>query len=223
MTAVQQHRIATMILERTRDGALDPAGRLPTERQLAADFGVTRSSIRQGMSVLEASGHVSREVGRGTFLTPSMPGASRPAPEVHDVGPADVMAVRHLLEPPAMTLVVLRATGRDFEEMDRCLTGGDQAGSFEEFESWDLALHRSLIRATHSPLLDQLYDLVEDARQGQLWGELKRRKDSTARRAQYCCQHRSVVEAVKVRDSEQAVEAMRAHLATVDGNLLGSL
>jgi len=55
--------------------------------------------------------------------------------------PADVMTVRRLFEPTAMSLVVAWATARDFAEMDRCLRGGERAADHDEFEVWDAALH----------------------------------------------------------------------------------
>ena len=79
------------------------------------------------------------------------------------------MLVRRLLEPPAMPLAVAWATAADFAEMDRCLAGGDRAASYEEFETWDLALHRSIFAATHSPLLVTLYSSIETARHGHIW------------------------------------------------------
>ena len=39
------------------------------------------------------------------------------------------------------------ATARDFAEMERCVAGGDQAVNYEEFETWDLALHRAIMAA----------------------------------------------------------------------------
>ncbi|MHB1593136.1 MAG: FadR/GntR family transcriptional regulator [Streptosporangiaceae bacterium] len=276
---------------------LGPNGRLPTERQLAHDLGVTRSSIRYALGILEARGDISREVGRGTYLRaearPAVPGPA-PVPDFGVVGPdinltvpdrglagigtgpawpagpvathdgagtsdggtdprstrsaadgtglyarpagpggadgttprtgalfapADVMMVRRLLEPPAMPLAVAWATAADFEEMDRCLAGGDQAGSYDEFEAWDLALHRSIVAATHSPLLQTLYASVEAARHGHIWGDLKRRSASTERRHDYQHDHHQIVAALKARDSTGAVRAMRAHLSRVSDHL----
>ena len=67
-----------------------------------------------------------------------------------------------------MPLVVSWATARDFGEMERCLAGGDAAATYEEFETWDLALHRCIMAAAHSPLLAALYgvDRVGPARPG---------------------------------------------------------
>src|SRR5215469_4459033 len=115
-SATQRRALAALILARSeRNGAGDGA-RLPTERRLALDLGVSRSAIRHAMAVLQAEGHVSREVGRGTFLrgpagpdTGVEPDGTGAADEVAgvsdsaDYAPADVMAVRRLFEPTAMS------------------------------------------------------------------------------------------------------------------------
>jgi len=131
------------------------------------------------------------------------------------------MTIRRLLEPQALPLVVVWATARDFAEMERCVAGGDQAVNFEEFETWDLALHRAIMAAAHSPLLAALYSVIELARHAQVWGDLKRRSASSERRAVYQEDHRAIVTALRARDTDAAVEAMRTHLARVAGHLLG--
>lgn len=220
--------LARRILRDAADAGLRIGERLPTERALVDGLGVSRTVVRHALARLEAAGAISREVGRGTFIRRFDP-AGWPADrsddgpvDVTDVGPADVMAVRLLLEPQAMPMVVARATTRDFEEMRRCLDGGDAADTFADFEVWDLALHRCLMQASHNPLLLRLYSCIETARHGQLWGDLKRRNDSDERRARYREQHRAVVAALLTRDSDAAVAAMQAHLATVRTNLLGT-
>jgi DNA-binding FadR family transcriptional regulator len=241
-------RLAELILSSVRQDGSPLGAQLPTERQLSADLGVTRSAVRHALAILEAQGRISREVGRGTFLRgrpaagaewhgdrdgqggsgglggPGGPGAlSRmlaPAPRVGgDFAPADVMTIRRLLEPPAMPLVVAWATASDFEEMGRCLSGGDRAATFEEFETWDLALHNCIMAASHSPLLIALYGIIEQARHGHVWGDLKRRSASAERRAEYQADHRAIVDALRARDSARAVEALRKHLARVQEHL----
>ncbi|MGH3261648.1 MAG: FadR/GntR family transcriptional regulator [Trebonia sp.] len=258
--AKRGRELAELILAESGRAALVPGSRLPTERRLAADLGVTRSGIRLALAALEADGLISREVGRGTFLLeaaggalaaartsagtatlgggpgerraaraadeaepggrepPGVLGSRQPAP---DFAPADVMTVRRLIEPQALPLVVLWATARDFAEMERCVAGGDRAASYEEFETWDLALHRAIIAASHSQLLAALYGVVESARHGQVWGDLKRRSATSQRRDLYQRDHRAIVTALRVRDADAAVESMRSHLTRVAGHLLG--
>jgi GntR family transcriptional regulator, uxu operon transcriptional repressor len=249
--------LAELILAESGRAGLVPGSRLPTERRLATDLGVTRSGIRLALAALEADGLISREVGRGTFLLDAAADAlaaardaaqataradegetalgtdgdeanraerlSGPArhPAAPDFAPADVMTVRRLIEPQALPLVVLWATARDFAEMDRCVAGGDRAATYEEFETWDLALHRAIIAAAHSQLLAALYGVVESARHGQVWGDLKRRSATRQRRELYQQDHRAIVAALRARDADGAVEAMRAHLTRVAGHLLG--
>ena len=227
---------------------LAPGSRIPTERSLSEDLGLSRHSLRQGLSLLEQRGLISRQVGRGTFLgsadsvagsvavDPSIRAARvrsgsstrrtrrvpRRATELTDVGPADVMAARHVLEPNAMPFVVARATSNDFQWMRDCLAGGDAASTYEEFEYWDLALHRAIIEASRNPLLIRLYQAIEDARHSAIWGDLKRHNSSDERRADYRCDHRSIIEALSDRDSGRASEAMQAHLTRIDGHLFGS-
>jgi len=200
------------------------------------------------MALLQAEGHVSREVGRGTFLREAPdeppadaadaadaaakalapPGASAAgtsaagASGADDYAPADVMTVRRLFEPTAMSLVVAWATARDFEEMDRCLRGGERAADHDEFEVWEAALHRSIIAATRSPLLIRLYAEIERARHGQVWGDLKRRSATAARRDEYRRDHEEIVTALRLRDADRATAAMRTHLARVSRHLLGT-
>ncbi len=268
--------LAERIMTHALRTGLGPGGRLPTERQLALDLGVTRSSIRYALGIMEDDGHISREVGRGTYLrssdllagahSPSAPGRSPTAggagagaggagaaaggagAAARGAGagaggagagaggagagaggagagaeaafaPADVMMVRRLLEPQAMPLAVAWATAADFEEMDRCLAGGDRATSYNEFELWDLALHRSIFAATHSLLLCTLYSSIEAARHGHMWGDLKRRSASAERTKMYKADHHEIVAALKARDAGEAVKAMRVHLARVSDHL----
>lgn len=210
--------LAELILARSAS-ASSAGSRLPTERQLSIDLGVTRSSVRSALALLEAQGRISREVGRGTFLRDAPRARPGPAPQAADFAPADVMTIRRLLEPPAMVLVVAWATAADLEDMNRCLVLGDQATTFDQFEACDLELHRTIIAASHSPLLVALYSAVEAARHGQVWGDLKRRSSSAERRSRYQEDHRAIVAALRRRDSADAVEAMRRHLARVHEHL----
>jgi GntR family transcriptional regulator, uxu operon transcriptional repressor len=250
--AKRGRELAELILAESGRAGLGPGSRLPTERQLAADLGVTRSGIRLALATLEADGLISREVGRGTFLRDAAASALAAAsrgdlgaaeaadgqgadgqgsghqtagppgrPPAPDFAPADVMTIRRLIEPQALPLVVLWATAKDFAEMERCVAGGDQAAGYEEFETWDLALHRCIMAAAHSPLLVALYGVVESTRHGQVWGDLKRRSATRQRRELYQEDHRAIVAALRARDTDAAVEAMRTHLARVAGHLIG--
>ncbi|MGB9113667.1 MAG: FCD domain-containing protein [Acidimicrobiales bacterium] len=216
--------LAKQILAECQMAEQQGVSQLPTERQLALELGVTRTAVRHALAVLEAEGRITRQVGRGTFLRFDGAMLDSEATELDqvDTGPANVMEVRRLFEPQAMAVVVAWATPRDFEEMERCLAGGNASQTYEEFEAWDLALHRCIISASHNQLLIRLNKVIESARHGQVWGDLKRRNDSRARRAKYQRQHKALVVALRARNTDRAVEAMRAHLGSVAADLFGS-
>jgi DNA-binding FadR family transcriptional regulator len=138
------------------------------------------------------------------------------------VGPADVMVARQLIEPQVLPVVVAWATTRDFDEMRRCLEGGGAADSYDEFETWDFALHHAIVAASRNRLLVDMYAVIEQARHGAIWGSLKRRSDSLERRAAYHQDHVGLIDALIARDVPAAVLAMETHLQRVEGNLLGA-
>jgi GntR family transcriptional regulator, uxu operon transcriptional repressor len=220
--------LAALILDECVRADIPAGTRLPTERAYAAELGVTRAAVRRALALLEASGHVSREVGRGTFLIESPDGSGEPvwnggAGAVEDaVGPADVMAARELFEIQVLPLVVAHATGRDFAELDRCLRAREIADSPKAFDSWDDAFHRAIIAATHNELLLRMYAPISAARSGPLWGSLKQRQDTPERRALYHQQHLDIVQALRARELDRACEATRVHLECVRRNLLGA-
>ncbi|MGI9185006.1 MAG: FadR/GntR family transcriptional regulator [Solirubrobacteraceae bacterium] len=222
-SSVYSQDLADLILSRASSAKGGLNGRLPTERTLVAELGVTRTMVRHALAHLEAEGRISREVGRGTFLRAagSSPGrAGVLSSSSAEVGPADVMAARRVIEPQVLPLVVAWATQRDFDELRRCVAGGATAESAAEFEVWDFALHHAIVAASRNQLLLSMYASVERARQGEIWGNLKRRNDSRERRARYQADHVELVEALCSRELSHAVQAIERHLIRVQANLL---
>jgi DNA-binding FadR family transcriptional regulator len=208
--------VLTFLAETVDTGALRPGGRLPTERELVEKTGVGRRGVRKALAQLEAEGRIIRHVGRGTFLAGGVG-----SPPGNEASPAEVMAVRLLLEPQVVALVTTSATPRDLERIEHCLRRADAATGFEDFELWDGALHHAITEATHNRFLLSLFALVDSAREDPLWGTLKQRSFNEERRVRYQMGHRAIVEALRKRDPDAAAEAMRAHLIDVRANLLG--
>jgi GntR family transcriptional regulator, uxu operon transcriptional repressor len=141
------------------------------------------------------------------------------APDSLQTSPAEIMAVRLLLEPQMLGLAVANATAADIDEMRHCLKEGAAARGFEEFEIWDARLHAAFANATHNRLLVQLFTTMNEARDHPLWGSVKRRSFTDERRSEY---HQDLVDAIDDRDSEAAASVMRRHLLRIRGALLGA-
>ena len=193
-----------------------PAGRLSAERELAERFGVSRTSVRRWLDDLERSGRVTRHVGRGTFLVPEQ------MPAAEETSPAEIMAVRLLLEPQMLSLAVANATAGDIATMRQWLSLGENADTFEEFERCDSALHASIAHATNNRLLVRLFSAMNESRSHPLWGSAKRRTFTAERRREYEADHRELVAAIEDRDALRAAAVMRGHLGRIRTALLGA-
>ena len=101
--------------------------------------------------------------------------------------------------------------------MERC----ESAASYQDFEAWDGAAHRAMIKAAHSPLLSRMYQIVDQARSGSLWGELKQRSASPETVESYMEDHRRILEAIVNRDPDGAERATLAHVENVTKRLFG--
>lgn len=200
------------------DGGLEPGDKLPTERELAAQAGVSRAVIRSVLDDMESRGVLLRHVGRGTFLTPADPAVAEP---VGHPSPREIISSRLAVEPELLPLAVMSSTDADIAEMRRCLRGGEQARSSEEFERWDIALHHSFAVATHNAVLIRVSQLLTDSRRQPIWGGLKKRTFNSALQLDYCAEHDHIVEAIADRDPDSARQAMRTHLLHVRQILLG--
>ena len=198
---------------------IGPGGRLPTERDLAEASGQSRTAVRSALRILEADGRVIRHVGRGTFLAPAA--RARESGGAAGTSPAEIMAVRLLIEPQMMPLAVAAATSADFAEIHRCLDKGREAENYEDFEVWDVALHRAFAAATHNSLLAGVMGMIGEAREQPVWGTLKRRSSTPERRAAYKWDHDEIATALAERHAEAAQAAMRRHLLRVRANILG--
>ncbi len=216
-------RIRDYILASAAEGSLTPGTKLPTERQLARRFSVPRNAVRRTLAQLEAEGSITRHVGRGTFLAGrSLGGNSEiPASSVAHTSPAELMEARLRIEPALAELIVTNATPADFERMEMCLEKAEKAGTLDEFELWDAALHQALAEATHNRFVIRILDLVTAVRRQAEWGKLKDRIVTPERRIRYQEEHRDIVRALKERDAENARASVITHLQHARRNLFG--
>jgi DNA-binding FadR family transcriptional regulator len=211
---MNSREVATRIRAYCAEHDLVPGDRLPPERELLDLLGMTRTELRRGLARLEAEREITREVGRGTFVAGKPVGSG-------DISPRDVLAVRLLLEPAMMSLVVANATRTDLDRLEHCVSAAEAAQTQEDFENWDAALHAAIVEATHNALIIDLYSTITAARDSTVWGDLKRASYSAERREVYDEQHRAIVEALVRRDAPSAGAQVSEHLKQISLNMLG--
>ncbi len=212
------------LLEKLRTRTWRAGHRIPTERALSTEFGLSRSTVRRVLGDLKRSRLITQTVGSGTYVTDQVQDALAdlgPASNAKAVSPAELMSARLALEPSLIDMAIGNATTADFARMDECNHRAERAQTLEEFEQWDTALHEAIAEAAHNGFISSVFRLMSAARAQAEWGMLKRRSATPERRLEYQQEHRALVDALKQRDAERARALCLAHLVHVRINMLG--
>lgn len=205
-----------------------PGEKLPTEREIANQFGTGRNTVRKMLEILEKEGAIVREIGRGTFvkdvLTPAaavkaaVPGLSvgfESMDIAQTASPRDLMEFRLSLEPYVAELSVERANGADIAQMQKAIDQSRVAKSLQQFEDCDDLLHHTIAISTRNPLFAAFAALVTRIRHQGDWGALKKRTLTDKMREVHTAEHVRIVDAIRRRNAPGARAAMEAHLQSV--------
>ncbi|WP_193178528.1 FadR/GntR family transcriptional regulator [Oricola nitratireducens] len=129
--------------------------------------------------------------------------------------PADILAVRLIIEPQAAAAVVSSATGAEIKLIRDAHEHAVSAEDLASFERWDAELHSRIYAATRNELLISLNNLLGDIRNRTPWIRLKKKVITEAKRREYCGHHEEIVEAIARRDSDSASAAMDRHISII--------
>ena len=222
-TRRQADELLGILTSQIDQGRVRPGERLATERELAAQFGASRSVVRSALAELHKAGRIIRKVGHGTVVTKS---TSTAEPQDNslpllDTSPLELVEYRLAVEPGLASAMVLHASERDIQAVLDCWNGGEKADGLAEWEYWDRAFHRSLIAATHNRLAIGVYDAIIGIRHEQPWLAAKVGHTDAARWHGYQMEHRRIVDAIVARDAAMLFTAIRDHLISVRAKMLG--
>jgi GntR family transcriptional repressor for pyruvate dehydrogenase complex len=210
-------QIVQQVEESIHKGTLKVGEQLPPERDLAQQFGVSRTAVREAVKALREKGLVEAYPGRGTFITESSPYSMRQSldrmlkvgqPE----GSAYLAEVREILEPEIAALAATRFDAEDLASMREQVALMDTARKDPDvFIEADLDFHLALAEAAANPLILSLIDSIVGLLREQRMGIFQ--VDGGPERGQY--HHRRILEAIEHRDPLGARDAMKAHLRQV--------
>lgn len=205
--------------ERIREGQLAAGDKLPTEAAIMAEYGVSRTVVREAMSKLQATGLVETRHGVGTFvLDLAESGAFKVGPEqlatLHDV--VALLELRIGIETEAAALAATRRTEQNITEMRSALRAfADALNEGRDAVGPDFQFHLEIARATQNPrYVDFMSSLgasiIPRARVSvvQEAGAVKRAYLTRAN-----LEHESILDAIAAKDADAARAAMRTHLA----------
>ena len=213
-------KIVEQIESRILDGDLKSGERLPSERELGKQFGVSRTSIREAIRVLNLKGLVKVNHGRGTFVAEKIPSAMRQSVDqmvniAREEGSGNLIELREILEPEIAALAAGRASEEHMTALREATatmeeTMGDPEAADAYIEA-DLDFHLSLAEGAGNPLFLVLIDL--------LVVQLRKQRIRAAStegglyRGQHF--HRQILQAVEKRDAGSARDLMLAHIKQI--------
>lgn len=208
------HMVSDQLEQLILTGVLVEGSRLPPEKELGEQFGVSRNAVREALKSLEARGLVRVENGKGAFTTAPTTETVRGALGRYIQARLGADAVPHLyeirrvLEGAAARACAERATEEDLSRLQTALARMESHQ--EDVDAWmeaDLAFHRAMLTATHNPFFTILLEPIVT----QIGETIKLSFGLEGTRAGVAS-HRAVVERIAARDGQGAEQAMMAVL-----------
>ena len=217
MTTVRRESLAEqaaeLLLARIRDGEWPVGGKLPGETTLAPQLGVGRSTAREAIRLLVGRGVLATRQGAGVFVVAADVSESWEAA----VQRADIVAVieaRTAIEVEASALAAERRTSADLAALRTALDERSRhRDDIDAHVATDLAFHRGIVVAAHSPILLDLFDGFAPRSTRAMSDMLRLRGhhgDDADQRV-----HESISEAIAARDAEKAARLTRDHLGAL--------
>lgn len=209
-------KVADMMLKTILSRRLQPGERLPSERELGEQFGVSRTVVREAVRALAAKGLIEVRSGSGlrvaavdaAAVSESMSlflhGSTLDYPKVHEI--------RATLEVQMAGAAAARRTEADVESLtEACKRVEASIDDVETAAVNDVEFHREIARATHNELYLVLLDSIGEAQV-----EVRRGNLAAGGTEETMLHHRRILEAIVAGDPERARKAMHAHLESVE-------
>ena len=216
-TPRRYERVVQQIEQWILDGSMKPGDQLPGEHDLALQFGVSRTAVREAAKTLREKGLIEPCSGRGTFVTHGMSQVMRQSLDLMAKmgqwdGDAHLGEVRNILEPHIAALAAARAEEQHLRSMREAFQAMDQnLDNPDGYIEADLEFHLALAEAAGNPLiLSLLHSIVGLLREQRM--QLFQIKGAPERSQRH---HKRILGAIEQHDAEAAREAMRAHLQDV--------
>jgi GntR family transcriptional repressor for pyruvate dehydrogenase complex len=216
-TTLESGPTGTQVVEHVRRlivaGHLKPGDRLPPERDLARQIGVSRPSLRSGLRSLEAMGVIRARQGSGTYISDGPPrlgeGPLQFLAALHGFTRDEMFEARRVLEVNTAALAAERAGPEELAVMaDEVANMFASLEDPQEYLRHDVQFHRAVAAGSLNPVLATLIDTVAE-----LVYETRRLTVERATDLRESAEmHRRIYQAIKARDPERARREMDEHL-----------
>ena len=214
--------VFSQIHELIKEGRFKARDQLPSERELAEIFKVSRTSVREALRALESQGLIVSRTGMGNFIV-DLPVEALVGPLAYLLidekkALADVFEMRKLIEPQIAALAAQRATRKDVAQLKRIVAKQTEAvSSGTTGVEADAEFHFTIGRATRNQALQKLVsglmELLSRSREDSLQTDVRRKASVDA--------HRRIIAAIEMHDKSRARGEMLRHIEEVEQSVGG--
>jgi DNA-binding FadR family transcriptional regulator len=206
-------------------GGYAPGDRLPAERELINELGMTRTMLRKALETLEREGAIWRHVGKGTFVSGHGGdlGSGGMAELSRQVTPVRMLRARLCLEPAIAREAAINASEEAIIRMKLAKEKSEEALTWEEYEMHDGTFHRAVAQASDNILLLSLFDQLNQIRRAVAWVTVVRESARPPAGHSSFAEHDAIIAAIESRDPAAAHDAMRTHIGSVSARLFGEV
>ena len=221
-----ERRNAVSVLRSFIDGGqYAPGDRLPSERELIVELGMSRSALRKALDALEHDGMIWRHVGKGTFVAGQGGHAGAGATEElsRQMTPVRMVQARLCIEPALAREAAIHASSGAIARMKSAIAASRAATTWSEYESQDDLFHRAVAEASDNILLLTLFDQFNAVRRAVSGGKVVRATPRPTADHRSFAEHDLIAAAIEGRDPHAAHNAMRKHIGSVSNRLFGEV
>jgi DNA-binding FadR family transcriptional regulator len=210
-------QIAAQLSGLIASGEFAVGQRLPSERELAAQLGVSRPSLREALIALELEGLVEVRVGAGIWVTAASARAPAMTAQQEGEGPFELLRARWLIEGEITAAAAREATAADLASIRAALAEMERLEKkHEDFSAFDREFHLRIAASTHNGVLQTVVEDLWDRGRGAVWRLMEQHFRTPELQAATVADHRAIHQALAAHDPREARNAMRAHLKRVD-------
>jgi DNA-binding FadR family transcriptional regulator len=205
-------QVADQIRGLIDQGGFGPGSRLPPERELAQQLGVSRPSLREALIALEIEGRVEIRMSSGVYVCAAPP-ASAAEPMALGESPSELMQARAVIEGSVALLAAARVTRQGLERTKACLETMrlDLQRGHAPVEA-DRRFHVAIAEMTGNSILVRLVGELFDGRHGAITSHFTRRTENPLSWEAAIQEHERIYDALEARDPQEAVAAMASHM-----------
>lgn len=212
------------VLKAIENGRFKPGQKIPSEKILTKEFGISRTTLREAFQKLELLGKMSIRQGDGTYLTEDAPANLfsniNTAFVFGNIEMTQYLDARECLELYATSLAIDRATADDLESMQEiiCLQEKNLHNN-DEFAKCDFKFHQTLVQLSKNSILAQFWVLINAS----VRAEQARVAVVAGIKEQALKDHKRLVKMIANKDHKRAQATIREHLSRIPGIVLSEL